>query len=295
MNYSDLGAVAPLEESPSDGAQRFPGGGKMYAEVAMKPRRCNPPQSLAWFLTMFVLFPHTFSSSQQGMAETTNERSREDSPELSETRAARERMVQEQMVVRGIRDPRVLEALRKVPRHRFVPPEMQALAYQDSPFPIGLGQTISQPYVVAFMTEALELKPSDRVLEIGTGSGYQAAVLSVLAREVYSIEILEQLGKEAEARLKQMGYANVRVRIGNGYNGWPEAAPFDAIIVTAAPSDVPPTLVAQLRPGGRMVVPVGRWFQDLIRLRRTVKGVERESLLPVSFVPMVLDGERVPK
>jgi protein-L-isoaspartate(D-aspartate) O-methyltransferase len=174
-----------------------------------------------------------------------------------------------------------------VPRHRFVPPEMQEAAYDDTALPIGLGQTISQPYIVAFMTEALELKPGDRVLEIGTGSGYQAAVLSLLAREVYSIEIIEALGKKAEARLKQLGYANVRVRIGDGYRGWPESAPFDAIIVTAAPPDVPPTLVAQLGPGGRMVIPVGQYEQDLIRLRRTTRGLERESLLPVRFVPMV--------
>ena len=164
---------------------------------------------------------------------------------------------------------------------------MQPSAYEDSALPIGLGQTISQPYIVAFMTEAHELKPQDRVLEIGTGSGYQSAVLSLLAGEVYSMEIIEQMGREAEARLKEMGYANVRVRIGDGYRGWPEVAPFDAIIVTAAPPEVPPALVAQLRPGGRMVVLVGRYVQDLIRLRRTAKGVERESLLPVRFVPMV--------
>jgi protein-L-isoaspartate(D-aspartate) O-methyltransferase len=253
----------------------------------MKPLHRNPPRSFAWFLTMFVLFPHILYSPPVGRPETGEERSRSDSAELPGSREARERMVQEQMFSRGIRDPRVLEALRKVPRHRFVPPEMQASAYEDTALPIGLGQTISQPYVVAFMTEALELKPQDRVLEIGTGSGYQAAVLSLLAREVYSMEIVERLGREAEARLKEMGYGNVRVRIGDGYRGWPEAAPFDAIIVTAAPPDVPPALVAQLRPGGRMVVPVGRYVQDLIRLRRTAKGLERESLLPVRFVPMV--------
>ena len=204
-------------------------------------------------------------------------------------------MVQEQIFARGIRDPRVLEALRKVPRHRFVPPAVQPYAYEDSALPIGLGQTISQPYVVAFMTDSLELQPQDRVLEIGTGSGYQAAVLSLLAREVYSMEIVERLGREAEARLKEMGYANVHVRIGDGYRGRPEAAPFDANIVTAAPPDVPPALVAQLRPAGRMVVPVGRYVQDLIRLRRTAKGLERESLLPVRFVPMVPEGEGVPR
>ena len=260
----------------------------------MKPRRSDLPQGLAWFLMMMVLFPYTLPSAPVGQSETSEERSRVDAAESPETREARERMVQEQIALRGIHDPRVLEALRKVPRHRFVPPAIQPSAYNDSALPIGLGQTISQPYVVAFMTEALELKSQDRVLEIGTGSGYQAAVLSLLAREVYSMEIVERLGREAEARLKEMGYSNVRVRIGDGYRGWPEAAPFDAIIVTAAPLDVPPELVAQLRPGGRLVVPVGRYVQDLIRLRRTAKGLERESLLPVRFVPMVPEGERSP-
>ncbi len=261
----------------------------------MKPSRRNLPQILAWFVLMFVPFPQALSSRQEGRSETGDVRSRADSAEGPQTREARERMVQEQVFARGIRDPRVLEALRKVPRHRFVPAEMQPFAYADTPLPIGLGQSISQPAVVAFMTEALELKPQDRVLEIGTGSGYQAAVLSLLAREVYSMEIVERLGRDAKARLKQMGYANVRIRIGDGYRGWPEAAPFDAILVTAAPPDVPPALVAQLRLGGRMVVPVGRDVQDLIRLRRTAKGLERESLLPVRFVPMVPENERVPK
>jgi len=244
---------------------------------------------------LFLLLPHTLPYPPVGMPDTGEERTRRDATESPGTREARKRMVQEQIFARGIRDPRVLEALRKVRRHRFVPPAMQPSAYEDSALPIGLGQTISQPYVVAFMTEALELKPQDRVLEIGTGSGYQAAVLSLLAREVYSMEIVEQLGREAEKRLKAMGYANVHVRVGDGYRGWPEAAPFDAIMVTAAPPDVPPALIAQLRQGGRMVVPVGRDVQDLIRLRRTEKGLERENLLPVRFVPMVPEGERVPR
>jgi len=261
----------------------------------MSARPSNLPQSLAWFLAMFILFPCTPPSPSVERSETGEERSPADTAELPETREARERMVEEQILARGIRDPRVLEALRKVPRHRFVPPEMLPSAYEDSALPIGHGQTISQPYVVAFMTEALELKPQDRVLEIGTGSGYQAAVLSLLVREVYSIEIVERLGMEAAARLKEMGYANVHVRIGDGYRGWPEAGPFDAIMVTAAPPEMPPALVAQLRLGGRMVAPVGRYVQDLIRLRRTAKGLERESLLPVRFVPMVPEGERAPK
>jgi len=207
-------------------------------------------------------------------------------------RQARERMVREQIADRGVRDARVLAAMRKVPRHFFVPQDALPAAYLDQPLPIGHGQTISQPYIVAFMSEALELKPQDRVLEIGTGSGYQAAVLAELAREVYSIEIVEPLGKEAAARLKDLGYERVNLRIGDGYRGWPEAAPFDAIIVTAAPDHVPPALVEQLRKGGRMVLPVGRFAQDLLRLRRTAKGVVQENLLPVRFVPMVGEAEK---
>lgn len=209
-----------------------------------------------------------------------------------EQREARERMVREQIEARDVRDSRVLAAMRLVPRHLFVPTEMQPYAHSDQPLPIGYGQTISQPYIVAFMSEALELKPEDRVLEIGTGSGYQAAVLARLAREVYSIEIVEPLAKEAEARLKRLGYTNVKVRVGDGYRGWPEAAPFDAIMVTAAPRHVPPPLVEQLREGGRLVLPVGRFFQDLIRIRRTRDGERRETLLPVRFVPMVGEAEK---
>lgn len=207
-------------------------------------------------------------------------------------REARELMVREQIEARGVRDPRVLEALRKVPRHLFVPEETQPLAYTDQPLPIGYGQTISQPYIVAFMSEALELKSEDRVLEIGTGSGYQAAVLTHLAREVYSIEIVEPLGKEAAERLRRLGYSKIHLRIGDGYLGWPEAAPFDAIIVTAAPDHVPPALVEQLRDCGRLVLPLGRFEQDLVRIRRTPQGLRRETLLPVRFVPMVGEAEK---
>jgi protein-L-isoaspartate(D-aspartate) O-methyltransferase len=209
-----------------------------------------------------------------------------------EYQAAREQMVREQIEARGIRDARVLAALRKVPRHLFVPPEEQHEAYFDFPLAIGYGQTISQPYVVAFMTEALELKPRDRVLEIGTGSGYQAAILAELVPEVYSIEIVEPLAREAEARLRCLGYSNVHVRAGDGYRGWPEAAPFDAIIVTAAPDHIPQPLVDQLREGGRMVLPVGRWDQELVRLRRKGAAILRESLLPVRFVPMTGEAEK---
>ncbi len=207
-------------------------------------------------------------------------------------RAARERMVREQIEARGVRDPRVLAVMRKIPRHLFVPEAMQPYAYADQPLPIGHSQTISQPYIVAYMTEALELRPKDRVLEIGTGSGYQAAVLAELAAEVYSIEIVEPLGKEAAARLGQLGYANIKLRIGDGYRGWPEAAPFDAIMVTAAPDHIPPALVNQLAGGGRLIAPVGRFFQELIRVRRTPAGVKQEELIPVRFVPMVGEAEK---
>lgn len=207
-------------------------------------------------------------------------------------RHVRELMVREQVASRGVRDARVLAAMRKVPRHLFVPEEFRVGAYSDQPLPIGHRQTISQPYIVAFMSEAMELKPGDRVLEIGTGSGYQAAILAELVSEVYSIEIVEPLGKEAAARLKELGYDRIKLRVGDGYRGWPEAAPFDAIIVTAAPDHVPPVLVEQLREGGRLVLPVGRFSQDLLRVRKTAKGVVQENLLPVRFVPMVGEAEK---
>ena len=205
---------------------------------------------------------------------------------------ARERMVEEQIEARGVRDPRVLAALRAVPRHEFVPPEERAHAYRDRPLPIGQGQTISQPYIVAVMTELLELSGDEKVLEIGTGSGYQAAVLSQLAREVYTIEIVPELASRAEADLRRLGHANVRVRQGDGYRGWPEHAPFDAIVVTAAPGHVPQPLVDQLAVGGRLVLPVGDVFQDLVLVTRDALGVREERLLGVRFVPMTGEAER---
>lgn len=212
--------------------------------------------------------------------------------ETAEALKARELMVQRQIVARGVRNLRVLQAMRRVPRHLFVPPAMQPYAYLDSPLTIGYEQTISQPYIVAFMTEALMLQPNDRVLEVGTGSGYQAAVLSVLVREVYSIEIVGPLATEAAERLRRLGYANVTVRSGDGYRGWPENAPFNAIMVTAAPDHVPQTLLDQLAPGGRLVVPVGNLFQTLVRIRHTAKGFNKENLLPVQFVPMTGEAEK---
>jgi protein-L-isoaspartate(D-aspartate) O-methyltransferase len=188
---------------------------------------------------------------------------------------------------RDITNTRVLAALRTVPRHEFVPPECRADAYADSPLPIGYGQTISQPYIVAFMTEQLEPQPSDRVLEIGTGSGYQAAVLSGLVAEVFSVEIIEPLARRAAADLHRLGYTNVHVRFGNGYAGWPEQAKFDKIIVTCAPEDVPPPLVDQLKDGGSMIIPVGgAELQHLILLRKRGHHLHQAAILPVRFVPM---------
>ena len=203
--------------------------------------------------------------------------------------AARERMVAEQIAARDVTDPRVLAAMRQVPRHLFVPADEQASAYDDRPLPIGHGQTISQPYIVALMTELARPKATDRALEIGTGSGYQAAVLSKLVGEVYSIEIVEPLAVEAKARLARVGCTNVITRIGDGYGGWPEKAPFDLIVVTAAPDHVPPPLIAQLKPGGRLVIPVGEVFsvQELVVIEKDAGGKTRtERITPVRFVPL---------
>lgn len=201
-------------------------------------------------------------------------------------------MVERYVAARGVADPRVLEAMCRVPRHLFVPPVVRARAYSESALPIGGGQTISQPYIVAAMTEALQLKPRDRVLEIGTGSGYQAAVLAEIVDEVYSIEILDSLGQRADSTLTALGYRNISVKIGDGYRGWPEKAPFDAVIVTAAPDHIPPALVNQLAVGGRMILPVGDEDQSLILLTNTAAGVERRTLFPVRFVPMTGEAEK---
>ena len=209
---------------------------------------------------------------------------------LEQDRAAdRERMVAAQIAARGVRDPRVLAAMRDVPRHLFVPPAQRALAYQDSPLSIGQSQTISQPYIVALMTELARPQATDRALEVGTGSGYQAAVLSRVVSHVYTIEIIETLAREADSRLSDLGYANVTTRSGDGYAGWPEEAPFDCILVTAAPDHVPPPLVAQLKPGGRLVIPVGALFdlQELQVIEKDRSGrVTTTRVAPVRFVPL---------
>jgi len=204
--------------------------------------------------------------------------------------AQRQEMVARQLrgPGRGIKDNRVLDAMGRVPRHEFVPAHLQGQAYQDYPLPIGHEQTISQPFIVAFMTEALQPAPTDRVLEIGTGSGYQAAVLAELVAEVYTIEIVEPLGIRARDDLARLGYDNVQVLIGDGYEGWPEHAPFDAIIVTCSPEAVPAALVEQLRDGGRMIIPVGdaRSGQELYLLEKRGGQVVQRAVMPVRFVPM---------
>lgn len=224
---------------------------------------------LAWLLPLALLLP---SNAPMIAADTED---------------ARRRMVTEQLVRRGISHPKVLAAMGSVPRHEFVPKDGQDEAYVDGPLPIGAGQTISQPYIVAFMTEQLAPKPGDRVLEIGTGSGYQAAVLARLVKEVYTIEIVESLGRRAMQDLFRLGFHNVHVRIGDGYAGWPEEAPFDAIIVTCAPERVPEPLTQQLKEGGRMIIPVGgRRGQELYLLEKRAGKLERRAVLPVRFVPM---------
>jgi protein-L-isoaspartate(D-aspartate) O-methyltransferase len=201
--------------------------------------------------------------------------------------AERQRMVQEQLMPRGIHEERVLAAMAKVPREEFVPPDVRAASYSDGPLPIGYDQTISQPYIVALMTEQLRLQPHDHVLEIGTGSGYQAAVLAELVAEVYSIEIVAPLAHTAEVTLQRLGYKNVHLKVGDGYKGWPEHAPFDAVIVTCAPERVPQPLTDQLKEGGRMIIPVGgRQAQQLYLLERRKGQLREEAILPVRFVPM---------
>jgi protein-L-isoaspartate(D-aspartate) O-methyltransferase len=207
--------------------------------------------------------------------------------------AQRRQMVQQQLVTRGITDQRVLAVMAKVPREEFVTPDSRAASYEDGPLAIGYAQTISQPYIVAFMTEQLRPKPSDRVLEVGTGSGYQAAILAELVSEVYSIEIVEPLAKNAEATLQRLGYKNVHVKIGDGYNGWPEEGPFDAIMVTCAPDKVPQPLVDQLKDSGRMVIPVGeRFAQQLYLLEKKNGQLKQSATLPVRFVPMTSGPEK---
>jgi protein-L-isoaspartate(D-aspartate) O-methyltransferase len=199
----------------------------------------------------------------------------------------REQMVEVQLRTRGIRDQRVLKAMRKIERHRFVPDNLKPNSYDDEPLPIGGGQTISQPYIVAYMTQALKLQGGERVLEIGTGSGYQAAILAELAKEVYTVEVYEKLAEKAQYILQKMGYHNIQYRVGDGTLGWKEHAPYDAVIVTAAPPKTPEPLKDQIKVGGRMIIPVGQTFQNLLLYEKTKQKMKKKKLLPVRFVPLV--------
>jgi len=240
-------------------------------------------RKMAFVLLAFFILPMVFAPCTNG------KRGAESNPK-GDFKAMREKMVDTQIKTRGVKDPRVLSALLKVERHRFVPEEYLNSAYSDQPLPIGEGQTISQPYIVALMTELLELKEDEKVLEIGTGSGYQSAILAELVKEVYTIEIIEPLASVAKSRLLQLGYQNIKVKAGDGYLGWPEAAPFDAIIVTAAPDHIPKPLIAQLKEGGRMVLPVGSYTQELKKIIKRFGKVETTDVIPVVFVPMTGEG-----
>ncbi len=243
--------------------------------------------STAYDERLFALFCLTACIAFVGFLIACN-RSHSGPPDYSKLR---QQMVKTQIAARGIKDKRVLEAMREVPRHRFVPEDKRFLAYEDFPLSIGHDQTISQPYIVALMTELLELEGKERVLEIGTGSGYQAAILAELAKEVYTIEIVEPLAERSKKILKELGYTHAHVRHGDGYRGWPDAAPFDAIIITAAPEHVPEPLIEQLKVDGIMVLPVGSYQQELIRIRKTEEGTTTEEVLPVRFVPMTGEAQ----
>ena len=262
----DGGAIASLEETQRSFAA---------ARAALSFGECESSRSTLLFAAIA-----TTGCGQQA-------------PTAADFAAQRQRMVEQQLKGRGIQDERVLAAMAKVPREEFIPVDARADAYEDGPLPIGYDQTISQPYIVAFMTEQLRPKSSDRVLEIGSGSGYQAAVLAELVADVYTIDIIEPLAKTAEATLQRLGYKNVHIKVGDGYKGWPEEAPFDAIIVTCAPEKVPQPLVDQLKDGGRMVIPVGERFAQQLYLLEKKNGQLKESAtLPVRFVPMLREAQK---
>ncbi len=201
-------------------------------------------------------------------------------------------MVEHQLISRGIQDSKIIQAMLRVPRHKFVPLGLRKLAYSDNPLPIGVEQTISQPYIVALMTELLKLKGGEKVLEVGTGSGYQAAILADIGCEIFTIEIIESLSERAQEILRSLGYSKINFKIGDGYRGWPEHAPFDAIIVTAASEQIPEPLIEQLKDNGRMVIPIGDLYQELLLIIKTEKGIEKKTITPVRFVPMTGEAQK---
>ena len=204
-------------------------------------------------------------------------------------------MVENQLISRGIQDSRLIQAMLKIPRHMFVPEDLRESAYGDNPVPIGMDQTISQPYIVALMTELLRLKEKEKVLEVGTGSGYQTAILAEMGCEVYTVEILGPLLEKARNILESLGYDNIRYRTGDGYKGWEEFSPFDAIIVTAAPDHIPQPLIDQLKINGRMIIPVGDLYQELVLIKKKEKGVDMKTITPVRFVPMTGEAQKTRK
>jgi len=254
-------------------------------------RYLNPELSMLrlWLLSLCILILTFGSCKESGEEEGSMKKERTEEDIFQKQREA---MVVSQIESRGVKDSLVLKAMRKVPRQLFVFENLRDVAYADGPLPIGEGQTISQPYIVALMTELLGLKGGEKVLEIGTGSGYQAAILAEIASEVYTIEIIKNLADRAESTLKSMGYENITVRCGDGYQGWEEYAPFDGIMVTAAPDHIPQPLVDQLKMGARLVIPVGDMFQELIVVTRTEKGIVKQGVIPVRFVPMTGEAER---
>lgn len=239
-------------------------------------------------LVIFLFMQNSCSNGPQKSAENKNGSNSNSQDMINDGwKKEAENMVNSQIISRGIKDEKVIKVMKNTPRHLFIPGQLIAEAYEDGPLPIGEGQTISQPYIVAIMTELLELKGHESVLEIGTGSGYQAAILAQLTDTCYTIEIINVLAESADARLKKLGYKNVVVKCGDGYKGWPEHAPFDCIIITAAPESIPEKLLEQLKTGGRMVVPVGRYYQDLLLIIKTPQGIIKKKIIPVRFVPMV--------
>jgi protein-L-isoaspartate(D-aspartate) O-methyltransferase len=245
--------------------------------------------SAAGILVMVPAYLRAQDAPSRGAGSAQGASQKTDDP----TAPARIRMVQRHLLERGIKNPRVLEAFRTVPRHRFLPPGSRRMAYDDESIPIGEGQTITPPYDVAFMTELLDPKPTDRVYEVGTGSGYQSAILSRLVKEVYSVEIHAPLSKRATQVHKEVGYTNIHTRVGDGYEGWPEAAPFDSIIVTCAPEKVPQPLIAQLREGGRLVIPIGTRFDQVVYVGDKHNGeVKLKPVKPTLFVPMTGRAQR---